>query len=72
METVSDVVNSTSAPAPEVDGGVDSFELALGILALLFLIIDCSACAQCDPDCYAPGPSGSYIRGDPPPNREPV
>ncbi len=35
MENVSDVINSTSAPAPEVDGGVNGFELALGILALL-------------------------------------
>ncbi len=72
MENESEVVNSTSAAAAEVDGGVDSFELVLGIMALLVLIFACSACTNCDPDCDWPGPAGTYIRGTPPPSRNSV
>ncbi len=59
--------NVTDQPAPpEYDSDIDGFEIALGILALLCLVIACSACASGDPAC-ARGRGDAWIPE--PPNR---
>ncbi len=72
MENVSEIVNTSSAAVPELDGVGVGLEIALGILALFILFIACAACASCEggaiyDDVRMPGPPESNIRRSPTP-----